>query len=77
VLLRSEFSSLRDKAIAKRKNTSSVNNNVISMGGNDINNITHSILENIPNNYSVTVVLGKYSPHNKMLKNYIKDKNID
>ena len=75
-LLRPEFSRLRYKAIAKRKNTKSVNNIIISMGGSDINNITHSILENIPNNYSVTVVLGKNSPHNKMLKNYIKDKNI-
>jgi len=68
VLLRPEFSSLRDKAIAK-KNTSSVNN-IISMGSNDINNITQSILENIPNNYSVTVLLGKYLPHNKMVKLY-------
>ena len=75
-LLRPEFSSLRLKAIAKRKNTTSVKDIIISMGGNDINNITHSILENIPNNYNVTVVLGKNSPHNKMLKNYIKDKNI-
>lgn len=75
-LLRPEFSRLRYKAIAKRKNTKSVNNIIISMGGSDINNITHSILENIPNNYSVTVVLGKYSPHNKMLENYVKDKNI-
>ena len=76
-LLRPEFSSLRYKAITKRKNTSSVNDIIISMGGNDINNITHSILENIPNNYNITVVLGKNSPHNKMLKNYIKDKNIE
>ena len=68
MLLRPEFSSLRDKAIAK-KNTSSVNN-IISMGSNDINNITQSILENIPNNYSVTVLLGKYLPHNKMVKLY-------
>lgn len=75
-LLRPEFSRLRHKAFAKRKNTSSVNDIIISMGGSDINNITHSILENIPNNYNVTVVLGKYSPHNKMLKNYIKNKNI-
>jgi len=75
-LLRPEFSSLRCKAITKRKNTNSVNNIIISMGGNDINNITHSILENIPKNYSVTVVLGKYSPHNKMLENYVKNKNI-
>ena len=75
-LLRPEFSSLRYKAITKRKNTSSVNDIIISMGGNDINNITHSILENIPNNYNITVVLGKNSPHNKMLNNYVKDKNI-
>lgn len=75
-LLRPEFSRLRSKAIAKRKNTKSVNNIIISMGGNDINNITHSILENIPNNYRVTVVLGTSSPHNKMLENYVKGKNI-
>jgi UDP-2,4-diacetamido-2,4,6-trideoxy-beta-L-altropyranose hydrolase len=75
-LLRPEFSRLRYTAIAKRKNTKSVNNIIISMGGSDINNITHSILENIPNNYSVTVVLGKTSPHNKMLESYVKDKNI-
>jgi UDP-2,4-diacetamido-2,4,6-trideoxy-beta-L-altropyranose hydrolase len=75
-LLRPEFSRLRSKAIIKRKNTGSIKNIIISMGGNDINNITHSILENISNNYSVTVVLGKYSPHNKMLQNYVKNKNI-
>lgn len=75
-LLRPEFTRLRHKAIAKRKNTKSVSDIIISMGGNDINNITHSILENIPDNYRVTVVLGKNSPHNKMLKNYIKGKNI-
>ena len=75
-LLRPEFSRLRYTAIAKRKNTKSVNNIIISMGGSDINNITHSILENIPNNYSVTVVLGKTSPHNKMLENYVRGKNI-
>jgi len=75
-LLRPEFSRLRYKAIVKRTNTNSVNNIIISMGGSDIDNITHSILENIPNSYSVVVVLGKNSPHNKMLKNYVKDKNI-
>lgn len=75
-LLRPEFSRLRYKAIAKRKSTNSINNIIISMGGSDVNNITHSILENIPNYYNVVVVLGKNSPHNKMLNNYVKDKNI-
>ena len=75
-LLRTEFSDFRHEAIAKRKTTRSVNNVIVSIGGNDVDNLTHRILENIPNNYNVTAVLGKNSPHNKMLQKYIKGKNI-
>jgi len=47
------------------------------MGGSDVNNITYDILQNIDNSFNIVVVLGKKSPHNKMLENYAINKNIE
>ena len=75
-LLRPEFESLREKAIEKRKNTKEIKNILISMGGSDNNNITHDILKQLGDKFNIVVVLGYLSPHNEMIKDYAKDKNI-
>lgn len=73
-LLRPEFSNLREKALIKRKNTKEINNILISMGGSDVKNITFEILQKIDSCFNIVVVLGKKSPNNQILKNYIKNK---
>ena len=75
-LLRPEFASLREKAIEKRKNTKEIKNILISMGGSDNNNITYDVLKQLGEKYNIVVVLGYLSPHNEMIKDYAKDKNI-
>ncbi len=75
-LLRPEFSKFREKALIKRKSTHKIKHILISVGGSDIKNITYDILQNINNDYITVVALGKNSPHNSMLKNYAKNKNI-
>ena len=75
-LLRPEFSELRADALEKRKNTKKIKNILISMGGSDNNNITHDILKQLGDKFNIVVVLGYLSPHNEMIKDYAKDKNI-
>jgi UDP-2,4-diacetamido-2,4,6-trideoxy-beta-L-altropyranose hydrolase len=75
-LLREEFLQLRKKAIAKRKNTKNIKNILISMGGSDIKNATYRILRQLSDEYNIVVVLGKESPHNDVIINYAKSKNI-
>jgi UDP-2,4-diacetamido-2,4,6-trideoxy-beta-L-altropyranose hydrolase len=76
-LLRLEFAELREKALEKRGKAKTIKNILISMGGSDVNNITYDILQNIDNSFNIVVVLGKKSPHNKMLENYAINKNIE
>ena len=76
-LLRPEFLMMRRKALEKRKKTKKINNILISLGGSDINNLTYDILKDLPNHFKITIVLGKTSPHNKMIMNYIATKNIE
>lgn len=73
-LLRPEFSNLRKKALIKRKNTKEINSILIAMGGCDDSNKTYEILQEIPNNLNILVVLGSSSPHNKMILSYAEDK---
>jgi spore coat polysaccharide biosynthesis predicted glycosyltransferase SpsG len=47
------------------------------MGGSDIKNITYDVLQQLDSNFDIVVVLGSVSPHNVMIKNYAKDKNIE
>ena len=75
-LLRPEFKKLRERALEKRKNTKNIKNILISMGGSDIKNITYDILQQLDSNFNVVVVLGSTSPHNAMIENYVKNKNI-
>jgi|TARA_B110000008_G_C16892192_1_gene533240 UDP-2,4-diacetamido-2,4,6-trideoxy-beta-L-altropyranose hydrolase len=75
-LLRPEFKSLRSKSIEKRKNTQKIQNILISMGGSDKNNITYDVLQQLSNEFNVTVVLGAASLHIEMIKEFAKDKNI-
>ena len=75
-LLRPEFSNLREKALEKRKNTKEIKNILISFGGCDSENITYNILKEIGTEFDIVVVLGKSSPHNELIQNYAKDKNI-
>mgnify|MGYP006412531751 CR=1 FL=1 len=75
-LLRSEFLRLRDQALYKRRKISTINNVLISMGGNDPKNITYDILQKIENDINITVVLGLGSPHIEMIKEYAAYKNI-
>ena len=75
-LLRPEFKELRGQALEKRKNTKKIKNILISMGGSDIENITYDVLQQLDSNFNVVVVLGGASPHNVMIENYGKDKNI-
>jgi UDP-2,4-diacetamido-2,4,6-trideoxy-beta-L-altropyranose hydrolase len=76
-LLRPEFKELRAQALEKRKNTKKIKNILISMGGSDIKNITYDVLQQLDSNFDIVVVLGSVSPHNVMIKNYAKDKNIE
>jgi len=73
-LLRPEFPNLRERALIKRKNTKEIKNILISMGGSDIKNKTHDILREVSNDLNIVVVLGSSSPHNKMIKEYAKNK---
>jgi UDP-2,4-diacetamido-2,4,6-trideoxy-beta-L-altropyranose hydrolase len=75
-LLRPEFNELRAKALAKREDTKTIKNILISMGGSDIDNITYDILQDLNDDFNIVVVLGSSSPHNEMIKNYAKNKNI-
>ena len=76
-LLRKEFSELREKAFIKRKNTKTIKNILISMGGSDVKNITYEILQHLGDEYNIVVVLGKESPHNNLIINYAENKNIE
>jgi UDP-2,4-diacetamido-2,4,6-trideoxy-beta-L-altropyranose hydrolase len=76
-LLRPEFKELRAQALEKRINTKKIKNILISMGGSDIKNITYDVLQQLDSNFDIVVVLGSVSPHNVMIKNYAKDKNIE
>ena len=75
-LLRPEFALLREKAKEKRKKTKEIKNILITMGGSDYSNITYDVLKQLDNKFNIIVVLGALSPHNKMIKDYSKDKNI-
>ena len=75
-LLRPEFTQLRGQALEKRKNTKAIENILISVGGSDINNLTYDILQDIPDQLNITVVLGASSPYNEIIQEYAKDKNI-
>jgi UDP-2,4-diacetamido-2,4,6-trideoxy-beta-L-altropyranose hydrolase len=75
-LLRPEFSELRGKALEKRKNTKAIKTILISVGGSDINNLTYDILQDIPDQLIITVVLGASSPHNEIIQGCAKNKNI-
>ena len=75
-LLRAEFARLRAQALEKRYNTKKIKNILISIGGSDSKNYTYVILQQLSDNFNVTIVLGKQSPHNQMLKSYVKDKSI-
>ena len=75
-LLRPEFPNLRERALEKRKNTKEIKNILISLGGYDPENLTYNILKEIRAKFDITVVLGGSSPHNVMIKNYAKTKNI-
>jgi UDP-2,4-diacetamido-2,4,6-trideoxy-beta-L-altropyranose hydrolase len=76
-LLRPEFNELRDKALDKRKKTAKIKNILISLGGSDKENLTYDILQDISNEFNITVVLGGSSPHNDIIKDYAKNsKNI-
>lgn len=76
-LLRPEFAELRVQALEKRQNTTEIKNILISMGGSDIKNITYDVLQKLDDKFNVIAVLGGSSPHNKMIKNYAKGKNIE
>jgi UDP-2,4-diacetamido-2,4,6-trideoxy-beta-L-altropyranose hydrolase len=75
-LLRPEFSELREQALKKRKNTSKIKNILISVGGSDVNNLTYDILQELSGKFCVVVVLGRTSPHNRMIMDYAQDKDI-
>jgi len=77
VLLRPEFKKLRKKALDKRRYVKEVKNIFVSMGGSDVNNITYDILKQLDAKFNIVVVLGAFSPHNKMIKDYAIDKNIE
>lgn len=75
-LLRPEFAKLRGKALEKREKTKVIKNILVSMGGSDNQNITYNILQQLDNKFNVVVVLGSSSPHNEIIKDYAKNKNI-
>ena len=76
-LLRPEFSETRAEALEKRHHTTEIENILVSLGGSDIDNVTYDILQQLDNKFNIVVVLGKTSPHNKMIKAYAKNKNIE
>jgi UDP-2,4-diacetamido-2,4,6-trideoxy-beta-L-altropyranose hydrolase len=76
-LLRPEFKKLRKKALDKRRDVKEIKNIFVSMGGSDVNNITYDILEQLDSKFNIVVVLGAFSPHNEMIKDYAIDKNIE
>jgi len=76
-LLRPEFNKLRKRAIEKRNGTKSIKKILISMGGSDNDNITYNVLQQLSDEFDIVVVLGETSPHNRMIANYLKDKNIE
>ena len=75
-LLRPEFSDLRGRALEKRKKTIVINNILITMGGNDNENITYDILQQLDGKYNITVVLGGSPVHKDMIIDYAEGKNI-
>jgi UDP-2,4-diacetamido-2,4,6-trideoxy-beta-L-altropyranose hydrolase len=75
-LLRPEFSELKGKALEKRRSTKAIKSILISVGGSDINNLTYDILQDVPDQLIITVVLGASSPNNKIIQEYAKGKNI-
>jgi len=75
-LLRQEFSEKRIEALEKRRQTSRIENILVSLGGSDINNVTYDILRQLDHQFNIVVVLGKTSPHINMIKKYSKNRNI-
>ena len=75
-LLRPEFSDLRGRALEKRKKTIVINNILITMGGNDNENITYDILQQLDGKYNITVALGSSPVHKDMIIDYAEGKNI-
>lgn len=75
-LLRPEFAESRKEVLTKRKQTKSIKNILISMGGSDTNNLTYDVLQGINDDFNVIVVLGASSPHNDTILSYAKNKNI-
>jgi len=75
-LLRPEFSELRMQAIKKRKHTKEIKNILISMGGSDKNNVTYKVLQQLSNDFNITVALGGSSQHKEMIKKYAKNRNV-
>ena len=75
-MLRLEFENLRPEALEKRKNTKEIKKILVSVGGSDNQNLTYDILQDLDDQFDITVVLGLVSPHNEMIQNYAKDKNI-
>jgi len=76
-LLRQEFSELREEALSKRENTKEIKSILVSVGGSDPDNIIYDILQQIDNRYSVKVAILKDSPHNEVIKNYAKNRDIE
>lgn len=76
-LLRAEFAELRKEALIKRENTKKIKNVLVCIGGSDPDNIIYDILQQIDNRYSVVVAIREESPHNQVLKDYAKDKDIE
>ena len=76
-LLRAEFAELRGEALKKRENTKEIKRILVSVGGSDPDNIIYDILQQIDNSYHVVVAIRKESPHNEVIKDYAKDKNVE
>jgi UDP-2,4-diacetamido-2,4,6-trideoxy-beta-L-altropyranose hydrolase len=76
-LLRPEFSETRTEALEKRQYNTEIENILVSLGGSDIDNVTYDILQQLDSKFNIVVVLGKTSPHNKMIKAYAQNKNIE
>ena len=76
-LLRQEFGELREEALKKREHTKEIRSILVSVGGSDPDNIIYDILQQIDNTYSVVVAIRKESPHNEVIKDYAKDKDVE
>ncbi|MEK9532811.1 MAG: UDP-2,4-diacetamido-2,4,6-trideoxy-beta-L-altropyranose hydrolase, partial [Alphaproteobacteria bacterium] len=76
-LLRAEFAEKRNEARIRRHQSSKITNILVSLGGSDIDNVTYDVLKQIDNTLNIVVVLGSASPHNKMIKDYAKKRNIE